>query len=156
MQLESAPSFLLEEFVPKEIYASFGYTSVKFLSPKLPIIAQGVRDRFGKKVTINDWIFGGTKYNYSGYRPPNCKEGSFFSRHKLGLAEDLKIDGVSSKEFQDDVKKNYEAVYKPLGVTAMEEGTNGWTHLSCEWTLKEGLLLIPFYSPKKGDMKNVS
>jgi hypothetical protein len=133
-------NFILQEFVPKEIYEKYGETSIRFISEKLPTIAQGVRDYFDKSVTINDWKWGGN-YNYSGFRPSNCGVGATNSAHKRGMAIDVKIKGIDSLEVQENVKKSFD-YFNSLGITSMEEGTVGWTHLSMEWTTEKDLVLI--------------
>lgn len=155
MKLEQAKNFRLQEFVPEEIYSWFGSNAVRFINPKLPILAQGIRDRYGKSVTINNWLWqkkDKLRYNYSGYRPPDCKTGAFLSRHKMGLCIDIKVSGISAPEVQADIKTNYETVFKPLGLTAIEADTPTWTHVSMEWTLKDNLWIIP--KPKKQEVNN--
>ena len=139
-------NFYLQEFVSKEFYRKFGDFSIRYLHPKLPELAQFFRDRFKKGVTINNWVNGGL-YNYSGLRPPHSRIGARFSRHKLGIAMDIKINGLNALELQSEIKKNFQKIYKPLGLTAIEDGTKTWTHVSLEWTQSKTLALIPI--PKK-------
>jgi hypothetical protein len=150
MKIDGIKNFHLEEFIPKEIWKRWKTRSTRFIRLPLLELAQSVRDRYGKPVTINNWLWwkkGMKLYNYSGYRPPLCKVGAFLSRHKLGLAIDIKVDGMDAPEVQKDIVDNYESVFKPMGLTAIEQDTPTWTHMSIEWTLSDSLIIIP--RPKK-------
>ena len=149
MKIDGIKSFSIKEFVPKGIWNRFRQRSIMFLDQKVVFLAQGVRDYFDRSVTINNWPWyqenGAPYYNYSGYRPPICPVGAPLSRHKMGKAIDIKVDGISAPEVQKAIQENYENIFKPLGLSAMELDTDTWTHLSVEWTLIDGLVLIPIY-----------
>lgn len=146
--MQLTKNFKLQEFVPREIYERFGSKSTMFINPLIPTLAQFLRDRFNKSVTINNWSYwreGMYLYNNSGFRVPDCEDGAGLSRHKLGLCIDTKVNGVAASEVQADIKDNYKSIYKPLGLTAIELDTKTWTHLSTEWTNQDDLKLIPYY-----------
>lgn len=136
--------FDLREFVPKEIYNQFGDKSIRFINPVLPKLCDYFREYFGKSITINNWYTGG-QLNYCGYRPPNCKEGAELSSHKIGVAADIHISGVVDylKEIEE-IKNNFSR-FKPIGLTTIEDGTKNWIHISCEWTNKQNLNVIPYF-----------
>ncbi len=130
--MKIAKDFIIQEFVPKETYSKWGKKSIRFINPKLPVMAQGYKDFYkGKSVTINNWLWGGV-FNYSGYRPPECDIGAPESAHRRGMALDLKIKDVEASQVQEDTKNN-ENYFMNLGVTCMELDTDTWTHVGCEW-----------------------
>jgi len=135
------PDFQLEEFVPKEIFQTYGTKSIRFVSPVIMWIAQGVRDFFKKPVIINNWHMKGN-YNYSGFRDNNCKIGAENSAHKRGMAIDIKVEGISAADVQNIIRENYVNYFKSLGLAAMELDTPTWTHLSCENFNSDNLVLI--------------
>ena len=59
--MKVSKDFVIEEFVPEEIYQQFGDKSIWFIDPKIIRIAQFFRDRYGLPITINDWHNGGNK-----------------------------------------------------------------------------------------------
>jgi hypothetical protein len=155
MKIKGINNFSVEEFVPSEIWHHWKERSTLFINPQIMFLAQGIRNRYKKSVVINNWKWhtkGMYLYNYSGYRPPDCKTGSFLSRHKMGLCVDIKVSGMSAPEVQADIKTNYQTIFKPLGLTAIEADTPTWTHLSIEWTQSDKLWVIP--KPKKQELKN--
>jgi len=140
--------FDLRELIPKEIYDKLGDDSTRFINKQIPIVLDFFRDYFAHKIIINDWLYGG-EFNYSGFRPSSCKVGAELSSHKLGCAMDLKFDGIKDyKSIIQTIKDNWYSVFKKCGVTAIEEGTEGWLHVSTEWTNKPGLVIIPFWTGK--------
>jgi hypothetical protein len=146
--MKVSENFSLVEFVPKSIWDKYGTFSTRFIDKQLPIMAQGVRDFYKTGVTINDWSWGGG-YSESGFRDPNTSTGAPLSSHKRGMAIDIKVKGVESSQVYKDVVGQWDIYFKALGVTSIEEGTVGWTHLSCEWTNINELLIIPFYKKKE-------
>ena len=140
--MKVAKNFSIQEFVPKNIYDRFGDRSTLYINPLLPEIAQLLRDRYNKSITINNWLWGGD-FNNSGFRSPICNDGAPLSRHKLGLCIDVKVNGLLAKEVQEDVIKNYDFIFKEAGITAIEADTPTWTHLSVEWTNLDNLVIIP-------------
>lgn len=142
-------NFYVDEFVPPAIYNKFGQMSTRFIAPALPTIAQGVRDYFDAACTINDWIHGGP-YSESGFRMPDSKTGAPLSPHRRGMAIDIRIKGIASAEVESVIIKNWDKDFKSMGVTVIELGTNGWTHLACEWTASKTLLKVPYYPTAAG------
>ena len=129
--MKVSKNFIVQEFVPIEIWKKYGESSIRFVNPILVCIAQGVHDFYDKSVIINNWLWDG-KYNYSGFRPPDCIIGAPLSAHKRMAAIDTKVKGVLSNQVQKDVL-NHQAYFMKIGVTTMELNTDGWTHLGCEW-----------------------
>lgn len=143
-------NFILQEFIPEEIWDRFGPNAIWFVDPRIIRIAQFIRDMYGLPVTINNWHNGG-KYKESGFRLPTTKTGAKLSQHKFGRAIDIKfLDKPNSfyKEVREDIKKHEEEFIK-LGVTAVEEGTKSWLHVDCRYTGLDTILFIPYYKKKK-------
>ena len=138
-------NFFLDEFVPPEIYRKFGQQSSRFCHRSLFTIAQGVREHFGKSVTINNWFTAG-QFKERGFRMPDTKTGAPLSAHRRGMAIDVSIDGIESAEIQSVLIREWDAVFRTLGVTVIELDTKGWNHLACEYTAMDSLLMVPFYS----------
>lgn len=145
-------NFHLKEFFPSGFYKLHGESCIRYLDPKIPVIAQFIRDYFMKPVVING-SFGGQEYNYSGFRPPGCEIGAPMSQHRFGRAIDIKISRMESQEVQSTILEKWESHFSKCGITAIEQGTKGWTHLDCRWAnhidLSSSPIIIPFYSKKK-------
>ena len=149
MKIPNIKNFIYEEFFSKEEFDNGENIPISWivnrLDSKIPILAQAIRDRFKKIVIINDWALREwPKYFYSGVRPFNCHIGAKFSRHKLGLAMDVKIKGVKAPELRKDIKDNFK-FYSKYGLTTIEAGTPTWTHLSVEdtgWRDAHGLWIL--------------
>ena len=137
--LKLTDNFVVAEFVPLEIYNQYFDNSIWFFNYKLPIIAQFIRDRYNKKVIVNDSFYGG-KYNYSCFRVPPSKEYKPTSQHALGNAIDIK--GVDPTQLRKDITDNYEKIWKPLGVTTIESNTSTWTHIDLRNTNSDKLLIV--------------
>lgn len=86
---------LSKNFTVKEFACSDG-TDTVFISLALVNLLQKIRDHFGKAVIIN-----------SAYRTEAHNKsigGATYSQHKYGLAADIHINGVTSKEIADYVE----------------------------------------------------
>lgn len=140
--MQLTKDFILQEFVPSEIYTQFGDKSIWFIDPKIPVIVQALRDIFGVPVVINNWHTGG-HYNNSGYRTPKCTEGALLSQHRFGRAADLKPSGMTIRAAMDKVKENY-PMLKELGLTTVENiaSTPTWLHIDTRWTGLDDLLIV--------------
>lgn len=123
---------------------------------KLVKIAQFLRDRYGKSVTINNWGSGGDRVN-SGVRDKDSTEGAPLSAHKDWYAIDAVVSGVDEKDIHKDVINNQKE-WMEIGVTEIEEGTwdestgEGWSHLSTRPTGLNYIKRIGFW--KKEQKKN--
>lgn len=150
-------NFWLDEFVAPEIYKRFQGNSLIFVNPLLIKIVQLLRNRFGC-VIINNWSQHGKidasefllleesqKQNYftkSGLRSPWCSVGATYSQHKFGNAVDLKFTTATPKQVRKDIIKNYDTLYKPLGLMAMEDNTTSWLHIDCRNTNTDKLFIF--------------
>lgn len=171
-RIKVSPNFFLDEFLSPKIYEKlflgkedYWQNLVNknddsfyklffngFKLKKLIGIAQFVRTKFNKRVTINNWGSGGDRVN-SGVRDENSSVGAPKSAHKQWEAIDMLVEGMSEK-------KVYEAVlsaqndFMKVGVTEIENGTwneatgEGWTHLSTRQTGLSYIKIIPYWSKK--------
>jgi hypothetical protein len=137
--------FRIEEFVPPTIYKVWGAGSIKFLDPRIVILADAYRDFFDASVLINNWVFNpkGTVYKERGYRTPTSKTGASSSQHKFGRAFDCNVKGLTPREVYNAVVANYE-FFKQFGLTTIEDikFTPTWLHSDCRWHDEDGLLIV--------------
>lgn len=143
--MQVAANFILEEFIPKEIYDKWGESSIWFIDKRIITIAQFIRDRFDHIVTINNWHKGGT-YNLSGLRPFDTSTGAGMSQHKFGRAIDVKMIGRfenGADEIRNDIISNFDE-YRAIGLTTIEDGAiaTNWCHIDCRWTNQAGLFIV--------------
>lgn len=130
----------------EQFYKEFknGYKLKKLIS-----IAQFVRDRYGKSVTINNWGTGGSRVD-SGVRNPDSTTGAPKSAHKQWEAIDLLVEGISESKIYEDVLSSQKDFIK-AGVTEIENGTwnkstgEGWTHLSIRQTGLTFIKILPYW-----------
>lgn len=134
-------NFYLQEFVTPYLYKKWKDRSVIFVDERMIYLAQWIRDRFGKPMTINNWHSGG-KFKYRGWRPPYCKVGSRYSQHKAGRGLDVSIVGISIKEIHEDIKDNQRLYYNyGLRVVESMEKAPTWMHLDCRTTFTDYQIL---------------
>lgn len=148
--MELNHNFVIQDFVPHEIFQRFKRKSVRFINKDLIKMAESILDRFGQKPMINNWYNKQDQdyyYNYSGYRPPLCKIGSYLSRHKQSLAIDIKLKGIQPQELEIDIINNYNKYYSNSGITTIQTGNKHHVHLSCEFTLNSELNIIKPWKP---------
>lgn len=137
-----SPHFIIQEFVPKAVYAAFGDSSLWFIDSKLISVCELIRAHFDKPVTINDWHKGGTYYE-SGYRTPESPTGAKYSQHRFGRAADIKLEGLTSEEVYNEILSN-EALFLMAGLSAMENiaKTATWVHVDVRNNGKADKILI--------------
>jgi hypothetical protein len=144
--MEVSKNFILQEFIDPVTWKEYGNSSLWFIDRRVILIAQKLRDKFGKPITINNWDSGGTE-GLSGYRPPDANIGGFKSQHKFGRAADLKIYGMplnGANELRDEITKHFNDIYYPLGLTVIENGNyaKDWCHFDCRWTGLSSLFIV--------------
>lgn len=134
--------FRLEEFVPEEIYAKFGASSIWFVDRSIVLLSDFIRDRFGKFMTINNWHSGGS-LNYRGFRPPDCTIGATLSQHKFKSAIDFNIEGVTPQEIYKDIIENQD-MYMKAGATTVEDiaFSSTWNHIDIRYTGLDKILIV--------------
>lgn len=139
--MKVSKNFILQEFIDEPEWEYFGQSGIRLINPKLFVIAQGLRDFYGNRpIAINTWKWRGGRTE-SGLRVPRHKNYKQYSDHSRGNAFDCVIEGRNSLEIIKDILKN-EAYFMALGVTMIEDATNGWNHLCCAATDKDHIWLI--------------
>lgn len=130
--MEVSQYFDLREFIDPVTYKARGDESIGLINKKLIAIADFIRVKLGKPVTINNWHTGG-QYKESGLRNPNTKTGAKLSQHKLGNAIDCKANGYGGAEWYQFVKDNAKELYD-LGVRRIEDKNiaTTWLHIDCK------------------------
>jgi len=147
--------FIVQEFVTPKAYLAYGQSSWRFINIGTVKIAEFLRNYFDAPIYINTWhskllIRRIGLRKESGYRNPSTKTGSDWSAHKRGMAIDIKVKGIDAPEVQAEIIKNYDCVFKGIGITAIELNTPTWTHITNENWQSDELKLISFYKkPKK-------
>ncbi len=134
--------FDIKEFVPKSVYDKYGDGAIKFIDLRLVHILERIREICGDKaITINNWSYGG-KFQYRGYRPPECTVGALKSMHKLGRAVDFDVKGMSAEQVRQSIRDNQDELLS-MGLTRMESGVS-WVHIDNKET---GLKYIYEFKP---------
>lgn len=121
--------FCIQEFVDPQTFKDRGEDSIGLINRKLIDIAEFIRSKIEKPVTINNWHAGG-QFKESGLRHPNTKTGAKLSQHKLGNAIDVKALGFSGNEWYEFVKANAKELFN-LGVRRIEDKNiaKTWLHI---------------------------
>lgn len=141
--MKVSTNFSLSEFVSKEIYAKWGDASLWFIDPRIIQVAQFIRSRHGKPVTINGTLNGHT-YNFSGFDPPGgYRKASSLSQHRFGRAVDLKFSGMTVQEAYKDIMENQD-IYLKIGLTTVENiaHTASWLHCDIRETKMDTIKIV--------------
>ena len=135
-------NFILQEFIDRDTYETFGVKCIWFIDPKVIEIAQLLRDKSKRAVTVNNWHSGG-QYNLSGFRPPSTKIGAKLSQHRFGRGIDVKVEGMTPAQVHELIYK-HEDEFKDTGLTTLEDLrlTKTWTHIDCRQTNKDNIFII--------------
>ena len=137
---ECPPGFVVQEFVPPDLYALCGDEAIKLIDSRVLSVLSQMRVDYGPLI-INDWHSGGM-YRYRGYRPLNCKEGAARSQHRIGCAIDCKPVRTTVDLMRADIIKKARAgldVYAMIG--AIEEGTS-WFHFDVRPRINGAVLVF--------------
>lgn len=139
-------NFSLVELIDRKTYQKWGTSSIWFIDPKLVQIAQFIRDRHGKPVTINNWSSGG-QYGFSSFDPPGgYRNASSLSQHRQGRAIDVKLLGEVNKGadiLRKDIIDNFD-LYRKFGLTTIEDAKYAptWCHIDVRNTGMDVLKIV--------------
>ena len=141
-QFQVSPNFSIYEFVPKIIFDHYGINSKWFIRPQIIQLAQFYRDYFSSPVYINNWYWGGPRYN-RGFRTPNSRVGVLYSQHKLGAAFDCNIKDLSPDEVREEILRNAQD-FMQAGLTTLEDGAiaTTWIHSDIRPTGRSDILIV--------------
>lgn len=140
--MKVSTNFYLKEFIDKKTYSKWGDASIWFIDPKLILIAQFIRERHNKPVTINN-----ANYNYSGFDPPGgYRKATSLSQHRFGRAIDVKMLGEVNKGadlLRDDIIHNFD-LYRKFGLTTIEDAKYAptWCHIDVRNTGLDTLKIV--------------
>lgn len=148
-RIKVSENFFLDEFVDPVTYDKENDCGLSKVDPKVIKLAQLLRTKYGKSITINNWWSAFVKFaeknpektaedfskawskkgnfQWSAYRSDRCKIGSKASAHKLGKGIDPKGDEKALyKIVTDNLKEFYD-----LGLRRLEDIkiTKGWLHM---------------------------
>lgn len=141
--MKVSTNFSLHEFIDKKTYKKWGEASIWFIDPRIIQVAQFIRTRHNKPVTINSWTSGG-QYQYSGFDPPGgYRKATSLSQHRFGRAIDVKISGMTPQELYKDIIDNQD-LYMKIGLTTVENiaHTKSWNHLDCRETKMDKIKIV--------------
>jgi len=139
----------LHEYIPEQLYKQYCEFKPHYLfgliDRRILTIDQFMRYRYGP-VFINTWkdendIADINDRNWSGIRTPDSSYYSFTSQHSFGRASDKIFLNMTANEVREDIIKNYDLLYKPLGLTAIEDGVN-WIHSDVRLLMVKGKLFV--------------
>jgi hypothetical protein len=134
-------NFCVEEFVDPEIFHKRGSKSLQLMNPKILITADRIRDYFDRKMTINNWKWGGSRM-WSGLRTASSSYHSMTSQHTFGNAIDFLIDGIDSKDVRKEIIKNQKDPAFEF-VTRLEEFEGmSWVHVDCANVNSNKILIV--------------
>lgn len=135
-------NFSIQELVPPEIFSERGNAASQLMDISIVNVAQWLRDKTGKPITINNWSNGG-QFKESGLRNFVTSTGAKWSQHKYGRALDLKVEGIQAEEVRQLIRNNWTTL-KAIGLTTIEKDTPTWVHIDCRYTGMETLLEVPY------------
>jgi len=132
--------FYLQEFLPEEVFDYFKNDGIWLLDRKIIDLAQLIRERAKRPITINNWMDDG-KFQERGFRSYNSNVGVRFSQHRFGRAIDFSATNLL--QIYTDITKNF-SEYKKAGLTTVENigNTLKWIHCDTRYTGLESLLII--------------
>ena len=134
--------FIIQEFVPPEIYSQWNDKSLWFLDPVMLQLADFMREFFGKPMTVNNWDSKGT-FTLRGFRPPDTLVGGKLSQHKFGRAFDSNINDMTPRDMYNAIIANEKAFIK-AGLTTLEhiDSTPTWVHCDVRCTGLDHILIV--------------
>jgi hypothetical protein len=162
--MKISENFDIREFVPRNIFNTYGVNSTWFISEKVVQVAEFYKafwtnyfqQKFPGKVesvsiVVNNWHYGGVK-QFSGFRPPECTEGAKLSQHRFKSAFDCEIiinytDGNKQEADYVEIHKviqDNEALFLSKGITTVEDVSiaSGWLHTDTRWIPNQTKILI--------------
>jgi hypothetical protein len=138
--------FKLHELVSRQVLAKYGATAWQFFDPRLLIILDWLREKLGKRITVNNWRWGG-QFSQRGLRCnmdpivlSKTEKGVIYcSPHPNGQAADFDVEDMTAFEVRWWlIEHQYELPY-PI---RLEEGVN-WVHLDVRDTGKPIYIFLP-------------
>ena len=125
--------FDIQELVCPHVYDKFGLYAWQFFDPRLLDVLLAIREGIGKPIIVNNWSNGGN-FSQRGLRCNCCMivrdktalEKLYVSAHLQGMGVDFNVQGMTTEEVHEWLKKNQILLPRPIRV---EENTDGWVHI---------------------------
>lgn len=120
-------NFTPEELLPKELQ-DLGWLGVtRYLDARVVMCLNYIRQTLAKSITVNTAEEDGRTIRFPRHESYREK-----SDHSYGLAIDFIVDSMNSLDVQRWIVKDSSASMqlRLLGLTNIEDGTEGWTHIS--------------------------
>lgn len=131
-------NFKAHEFVPAAIYKDRGEKSIQLMDRELVIFIDKLRDELGRKITINNWFWGG-RFSQRGLRTQDSEHYSKYSQHSYGKAIDFDVDGMSAGQVRQWIIDNRNLDWvKPI--CFIEDGVS-WVHVDTRPTDGDALVV---------------
>jgi hypothetical protein len=118
--------FKIQELVDKETYQKYGEGAWMHFNPIALKTLDGIREYFGKSITVNNWDTGGNM-DSRGFRSPNDNTGSRWGFHPKGNAFDFSVEGMTADSVRAEIIKHQNE--PPFDeITALEINVT-WAHI---------------------------
>ena len=139
-------NFELHELVSKQVLEKYGETAWQFFDPRLLKTLDWLRERLGKRITVNNWHWKG-RFSQRGFRcnldPLPLKFTSkgviYCSPHFCGQGADFDVEGMSSGEVRLWIVEHQDELPYPIRL----EGKVNWVHLDVRDTGSQVYIFNP-------------
>lgn len=130
--IKKCKHFKIYELVSKQVYEKYGETAWQFFDPRLLENLDWIRETTGKKITVNDWYWGGN-FDERGLRcnmdtmmvDKTNNEIIYCSPHPMGQGVDFDEQDFTAQETRDWLRKNQKDLPHPIRV----EKNVSWVHI---------------------------
>ena len=138
--------FKVSELVPKILYDKYGELSLRYMDSRIIACLLYIRKTIGKRINVNN-----AQFDSRTLRTQASRSYSTWSDHSFGRAIDFDVEGINSDDVRKFIIKDIvnSTELKKLGLTGVEDGTQGWIHITCSnldgWGFDKinGICLIP-------------
>jgi hypothetical protein len=131
--------FKAYELVDKETYEKFGENSFMFFDVIALKTLDGVREYFGKPITVNNWKSGGSM-DSRGLRTIKDKTGAAYGQHRFGRAFDFSVQGMTAEEVRKIIIENQDK--EPFNNISAIELNVSWIHIDFRNIDHKGIYLF--------------
>ena len=107
----------------KETYELLGDNAINLFNEGLLKDLDNLREYFNKKMTINNWYWGGV-LSQRGFRSLKSETGGLGSQHRQGNAIDFDVEGFTAEQVRKYIIEN-KHLYP--SISRMESNV-GWVH----------------------------
>lgn len=131
--------FEIYELIDPDTYNKWGERAWMFFNPHALVSLDDIRKHFGRRVTVNNWKWGGP-FTMRGLRPPTSTVGATFGQHRFGNGFDSDVDGVTAEEVRREIIKHKDDVFQYI--TCLEADVS-WVHFDCRNIENRIMLVYP-------------